>query len=164
MSKNTIFKTITLGVYESGKAYRRALAKAGFTIDDCANDILDKIQVSQTKVQLDLVILSVAELGFKEAARYDAIYGYDAIYAKAKELGLQLCPAEVGPTLRLTYSDQLRGEWLWIAMDPLPDSDGGLVVFGVAHSSDGRGLRGDDGVSAYLWGPDGRFVFVLPRK
>jgi len=157
MSKNTIFKTIILGLYESGKAYRQALFNAGFCIRDCASNILDKIQVSQTRVQLDLVILSVAELGFKEAR-------YDAICAKAKELGLQLCPAEVGPTLRLTYSDQPYGEWLWIAMDPLPDSDGGLVAFGVAHGSDGRGLAGDDGVSAYVWGPDGRFVFVLPRK
>ena len=153
-----IFKTITLGVYESVKAYREALTKAGFRIGDWATDILNKIQVSQSQVQLDLVMRSVAELGFEEAARYDAIY------AKAKELGLQLCPAEVGPALRLTYSDQPCGEWLWIAMDPLPDSYGGLVVFGVAHARDGRVLAGDDGVSAYAWGPDGQFVFVLPRK
>lgn len=153
-----VFKTITLGVYESGKAYSRALARAGFTIGDWASNILDKIQVSQSRVQLDLVVRSVAELGFDKATRYDAIC------AKAKELGLQLCPAEVGPTLRLTYSDQPYREWFWIAMEPILDSDGALRVFEVRHVSSARCLYGYCGTPDCLWDPDDRFIFVLPRK
>ena len=156
--KFQIWKTITLGLYESAKAYRKTLIKAGFAIGDWSSDILNKIQVSQTRVQLDLVILSVAELGFGEATPRDKIY------ARAKELGLELCPAEVGPALRLAYPNQPYVEWLRIAMDPIPDSGGDLGVFGVDRDSGDPWLSGCYGVPGYLWNPGYRFVFVLPYK
>jgi len=48
------------------------------------------------------------------------------IYAAAKERGLELCPAEVGPQLRLQYQDQLD-EWLVIGMEPILGPDGTLA-------------------------------------
>ena len=62
--------------------------------------------------------LSVKELGFNDGAYYKDIC------TKALELGLELCPAEVGPALRLVYKDQSRGEWLRIAMEAITGSDG----------------------------------------
>ena len=153
-----IFKTITLGIHKSVKAYREALTNAGFRIGDWASDILKKVQVSQSEIQLDLVILSVAELGFKEATRLDRIY------AKAKELGLELCSPEVGPALRLAYPDQPYGEWLRIAMEPLAGSDDSLRVFKVVYGHDGRWLHSRYGLPDDLWLPGSRWVFVLPRK
>ncbi|MDP2855953.1 MAG: hypothetical protein Q8N90_02395 [bacterium] len=153
-----IFKTITLGVCKSIKDYREALIKANFRIGDWASDILNKIRVSQFQVQLDLVVRTVADLGFKEAARLDRIY------AKAKELGLELCPPEVGPALRLAYPDQPHDEWLRIAMDPISDSGGPLRIFGVVHGDDGQWLDSGSGNPGGLWDSDDQFLFVLPRK
>ncbi|HRY76966.1 MAG TPA: hypothetical protein P5524_02290 [Candidatus Paceibacterota bacterium] len=152
-----IFKTITLGVYQSVSAYREALEKAGFRIGAWASDVLNGIQVSQSQVQLDLVALSVADLGFKEAVQPDQIY------ARAKELGLELCPPEVGPALRLAYPDQPQGEWLGIAMELIFDRHDDPGVFNVGYDGD-RWLSGDYGHCAFLWLFGCRFVFVLPRK
>ena len=58
------------------------------------------------------------QLGFPNGATLKEIY------AKAKDLGLELCPAEVGPLLRLNYPDQPNGEYLRIAMETINDSDG----------------------------------------
>ncbi len=153
-----IFKTITLGVYQSVSAYREALEKAGFRIGAWASDVLNGIQVSQSQVQLDLVVLSVADLGFKEAAQPDQIY------ARAKELGLELCPAEVGPALRLAYPDQPQGECLRIAMELISGSCGFLGIFEVGYDINGWWLSSDYDNLAGPWFLGGRFVFVLPRK
>lgn len=157
-AKFPIFKTITMGVYGSVKAYRDALTKAGFRVGDCASDILNKIRALQSQVQLDLVVRTVAELGFKGATRLDRIY------TKAKELGLELCPPEVGPALRLAYPGQPYDEWLRIAMDPISASVGTLSIFKVAHDVDGRWLDSSYVCPDDLWYPGHRFVFVLPRK
>ena len=62
------------------------------------------------------MVLSVLELGFYRSAKYKDLC------AKAPELGLQLCAAEVGPALRLSYQDQPGGERLRIAMKAITDS------------------------------------------
>jgi hypothetical protein len=50
----------------------------------------------------------------------------DEIYAKAAELGLELCPAEVGPQLRLSYSGT---EWMYIGMKQITGRVGYPSVF-----------------------------------
>jgi hypothetical protein len=102
------------------------------------------------------VVLSVAELGFREGAKYSEIR------ARALELGLglELCPAEVGPALRLAYKDQPRGEWLIIAMNTISVSDGDLRVFRVGHDDGGLWLGGDYRRPGDFWRSDRRFVFV----
>ena len=90
-----VWKMVKLGTCKTPGAYRKALKKAGRSIGDWGDDILGRITCSQEEIDLDLVVLSVADLGFKDGARYADIC------AKAVELGLELCPAEVGPALRL---------------------------------------------------------------
>ena len=131
-SELNLWKTVTLGLKKSPKDYRKAIKKDGCRIGDYAGQILNKTEVSQTEVEVDLVVVTVGELGFKDGARRDVLY------ARAIELGLQLCPAEVGPALRLLYKDQPRGEWLRIGMEPITDSDGFPFVFGVDYDSDVR--------------------------
>ena len=86
---------------------------------------------------VDLVRLKVSDLGFSGATNIQDIY------IKAAELGLELCPPEVGPQLRLNYDqvfkrEQPKGEWFYIGMKPVSDSDGYPYVFYVDRNNDGR--------------------------
>ena len=155
-----IFKTITLGQHKDYKSYCKALLLEadGYRIGDCAGQILKKIEVSQTPIELDLVVMTVGELGFPDGARGDAIYDH------GKQLGVELCPAEVGPALRLVYKDQPHGEWLRIAMEPITDSDGDPRVFGVGNGNGVRWLDSGYGRPDRVWDTINRWVFVAPRK
>ena len=154
-----VWKTIKLGTIKNADALRKALKKADFKIGDWGNDILGKPAFTVTSVEeeIQLVNLSVADLGFKDGANYGNIC------AKAKELGLELCPNEVGPQLRLQYKDQPKGEYLRIAMEPITDSDGRLLIFFVAHDVDGLWLFGNYGDSDSFWLAYYRFVFRLRK-
>lgn len=152
-----IWKTITLGI-KSPSEYRKALKANGYRIGDYADQILDKVKVSEPVIQLDLVVKTVAELGFKNGAARQQIYD------QAIKIGLELCPAEVGPALRLQYPDQPYGEWLRIAMEPIADSVGDLEVFGVGRDGGGRWLLGFCGRPGFFWLAGDRWVFVAPRK
>ena len=106
----------------------------------------------------ELVEVSVRALGFEEWTRYKDIC------KRAEELGLELCPAEVGPQLRLQYKDQPTGEWLNVAMNAINGSDGNPNMFDVNRNDDGLWLDSDDGRPAYEWNPEYRFVFLCPRR
>jgi len=110
------------------------------------------------ETEIDLVVVSNDDLGVKKGAYFKDTY------KRALELGLVLCPNEVGPQLRLQYTDQPMGEWLLIAMDPIEDSDGDLSVFRVGRDGVGAWLFGYYGHSGRRWSADSRFVFALPRK
>lgn len=154
-----VWKTIKLGNYKNADEFRKALKKNGFKTGDWANDILDKpaFTVAGAEEEIQLVNVSVADLGFKNGATYKGIC------AKAKELGLELCPNEVGPQLRLQYKDQPKGEHLCIAMEPITDSFGNLSIFHVGHDDDDLWLYGNRGYSVPFWDAHYRFVFRLRK-
>jgi len=154
-----VWKTIKLGTLKNADEFRKALKKNGLKIGDWGNDILGKPAFTVTSVEeeIQLVNLSVADLGFKDGANYGNIC------AKAKELGLELCPNEVGPQLRLQYKDQPKGEYLRIAMEPITDSDGYLFIFNVGRGGDGLWLNGVYGRSGRFWVANNRFVFRLRK-
>jgi hypothetical protein len=111
-----IWKPITVGGSKGVNAIRVALetAPCHMTIADDADEILGRpaFPFIKTPVELDLVVLSVFELGFGDET------SLHHIYARAVALGFELCPAEVGPALRLNYLDQPPGDSLHIAMKP----------------------------------------------
>jgi len=159
--KFNVWKTINLGTgLKTTDDFRKALKGRGFNIGNWANDILGKpaFTAATEATEIDLVKVTVAELGFKKGARHDQIY------ERAKELGLELCPSEVGPQLRLQYQDQPNGEWLLIGMEPVADSDGDLNVFGVRRHDSGRWLDGHWGGPGHVWDAGYRWLFCLPRK
>lgn len=158
-ASTVVWRTIKLGTYKSVKTLRMALERADNRVSDWATDILAKpaFTVASEVTEVDLVILSVEELGFKEGACYKDIY------ARAKELGLELCPAEVGPQLRLQYPDQTPGEWLRVAMEPITGLAGDPILFGVERRGSGRWLDARWGSSGGVWDSGDRFVFVLAR-
>ena len=154
-----VWRTVKLGTCKTSDEYRGALKKAGRCSGDRADVILRRISCLQEEVDLNLVVMSVGDLGFKGRAYYGDIC------AKAVELGLELCPAEVGPALRLQYGDQPRDEWLRIAMEAITDRHGDRCIFVVRH--DGGGdlwLGAGRGHPGFVWGADHRFVFVRPRS
>ena len=149
-------KTLKLGTFKNVDGIRKALNTCGYEISAWASDMLGKsaFAMSKTEMEVELVNISVAELGFKDGARYADICKC------ANELGLDLCPSEVGPQLRLQYKDQPKCDYLIVAMDAIADSSGNLRVFQVSRDGYGRYyLRSDDGKPDDFWGGTRRFVF-----
>lgn len=138
------------------KITTKDLNKAGFEVGTYASQILEK--VTFRKQEVELKVISVKELGFTQYTRYDAIC------AKIKDLGYELCPAEVGPALRMAYNDQPEAEWLGVAMEPIADLGRGLDIFSVLRDNDGRGLVSSYGSPGTLYFPVDGFVVVMPRK
>jgi hypothetical protein len=139
-------------------ATSKALTSNGFRISDWAGDILKKTTLASAETEIELVLVTVSGLGFTKATRRDVIYD------RARELGLDLVPAEVGPQLRLQYTDQPLNEWMVMAMEPIAYSDGGLGVFRVVHNHDGRWLSADYGIPGRMWSPDYRWVFARRKQ
>lgn len=147
------WRTINLGTYASNTELRQALTDGDYRISNWASDIVGKTPVASEPLTLDLVLVTVADLGFPQGATRQAIY------EKAQTLGLHLCPAEVGPQLRLQYPDQPMDEWILVGMEPIVGSGGGPRVFGVARDSRGRWLCGSYGDPDDHWRSGNRGVF-----
>ncbi len=156
-----VWKTIKIGTgLKTADDFRGAFCIQRYRISDWAKDFLDQptFTVSNTESEINLVNVSVAELGFTEEAMLRGIY------ARAKEMGLGICPAEVGPQLRLQYDDQPMDEFLSVGMEPIADSDRVLGVFRVGRVGDGLWLYACSGHPVSLWRPDRRWVFVLSKS
>ena len=159
--ETSIWKTITVGGSKGANALRDAMdaAPCRILIGDDADEILGRpaFPFIKSPVELDLVVLSVFELGFSDRA------SLHDIYARAVAQGFELCPAEVGPALRLNYLDQPLGEFLHIAMRPVARYTGELVDFSVGNAGAGLILIGGDGHPDVLLSGAERFVFIRPR-
>jgi hypothetical protein len=147
-----IFKTVTLGKHKTPSQYREAIENAGSRIDNWGNDILGRISCAREEIEVDLVVLSVKELGFNDDASYAHV---------CSRVALGLCPAEVGPALRLIYKDPPRDEWLHIAMEAIPDLDGDPHIFALSRDLY-KWLHGTL-ADSNDYPTNERFVFVKPR-
>jgi hypothetical protein len=123
-------------------------------------------------MEVKIVILRVADLGFLEAATTREIIGtaYDTdqhgisapfTKGRGRQFGLELCPPEVAPEYRLKYKDQPLDERLYVAMRPIISSDGEPRIFVLGHNADGLFLdairaRPDD-----KWHPNNKFMFCV---
>jgi hypothetical protein len=170
-----IWKTITVGGSKGVNAVRAAMeaAPCSIWISDEADEILGRpaFPFIRTPVELDLVVLSVFELGFgDQASRNNSELGFrdqaslHDIYTRALSLGFELCPAEVGPALRLNYLDQPLGEFLHIAMKPVARYTGELVHFTVGGGGAGLLLVGGNGDPDVMHLGVVRLVFVRPHS
>ena len=155
------WRTTTLGTYSGVDAYRRALDSAGIKIGDAANEILGRpaFPFATMKTDVELVLLSAADLGVKSRS------SLADVYARARQVGLELCPAEVGPQLRLDYRNQPLGEALHIAMQPVRTYNGEPTILALANfAPSGLLLIGSDGRSEFMVPSAFRFVFALPTN
>ena len=156
-----VWRTITVGTIADTHALRRALDAADCGVGDLVQQLLSRssFPLSATKATVDLVALSVVELGLQNETAALA-----EIYARAKELGFRLAAAEVGPQLRLQYFDQPIGEILNVGMKPSKTQKGELVIFVVANGGAGLMLLGGDADTKTKFYPSSRFLFVRPAN
>ena len=128
----------------------------GISIGSYARQLLDSKDfiTSENIEDIDLVRLTVGDMGFSNGATTDEID------KKAEELELELCPAEVGPQLRLSYSGD---EYLRIAMKQISGRDGYPSVFSLDRDGAGLWLNSILARPSSWWGTGSRFV-VRTRK
>ena len=141
-------------------ALRNALDAAGCGIGDLAEEILARpaFTLTSTKMDVDLVVLSAAELGVSTD-----ITSLADLYARAQYRGLVLAPAEVGPLLRLQYFDQPIGEFLHVGMKPISMWRGDPAIFVLVNGGAGLVLIGQNGSANVEIPATSRFLFVRPR-
>jgi hypothetical protein len=156
-----IFKTIKLGTgLKSADDFRRALKRSGMKLGDQVSYLLDQsyfeVEVSSKPIEVSLVTLTVAELGFESGA------SYLEVCRRGEELGHDLCQPEYGPQLRLQYKDQPKGEVLYLAMAAISNF-GSLQAFAVEHSVNGLCLNVSDARLDHFCAADKRFVFVCRK-
>jgi hypothetical protein len=120
-SETRIWKTNTVGGSSGVNDVRVAMetAPCPMLIGDDADEVLGRpaFPFGRKPVELDLVVVSVFQLGLGDQASRNDVELSSAVevslrdvYARAVALGFELCPAEVGPALRLEYLDQPLGE------------------------------------------------------
>ena len=154
-----IWKTVRLDTQKSAAGLREALTTWPFGLGDSASAILEKaIAEGSATNAVNLVVLSASEMGFEEEN-----VRLSDFYARARELGLELCPAELGPLLRLQFLDQRLGDFVHIAMKPIA-TNGDLIDFTVANGGAGLLLIGGEASPEEIVAATMRFVFVLPAS
>jgi hypothetical protein len=160
LADTPVWKRITLGAYKGVNSLRTALDAARVRVGDSADEVLGRpaFRFSPEKSDVDLVLVSVAELGFSNGAPLADIH------RRAGEVGLELCPAEVAPLLRLAYTNQPMGEFLNVAMRPIATYAGELVALSIANAGTGPLLIGGDGRPELVMNRMAKLVFVRPAR
>ncbi len=112
--------------------------------------------------EVTLLRLTVAQLGFSDGTTIKQIF------ACAIALGLELCPAEVGPHYRLQYEDQPVVEggsvYVNIGMRQIDDLLGDACIFTIGRDSDGLWFCSDRMNLRPEWGGNEEFLFCLRKK
>ena len=130
----------------------KELQKQNAYVSDWASQIMNSGEFTtlENEEECDLVKLTVKDLGFPSGATTKQIF------EKAFELGLELCPAEVGPLLRLQSKIK---DWTLIAMEQISDRGGDPSIFRLDSHGDQLELFGDDARSDERWDSYYQFVF-----
>lgn len=127
----------------------------------------DKFTTSDTKYSLKTVELTVMDLGFPDGANTAQLF------KRATELGLELCPLELGPHLRLEYLDQPEGYSgnssqqhqapsgsITIASEILTEDDDFPKGFYLRKVNGVLWLRGYTTDYLHVWKPEDHFIFI----
>jgi hypothetical protein len=145
----------------SKKELLHQLIEKGIKITDSARDMLQSsnFTTAEKPEVADLVRLSVESLGFPEGATTKKIF------ERAEELGLKLCPAEVGPRYRLKYADQPMNKWFRIGMKYIINRvDGHPNVFYLGRNKNSLCLDTTRDEPDNMWHPPSELVVRLRRK
>lgn len=127
----------------------------------------DFLTMTQTQYRVKTVELAVGNLGFSQAVTIPEIY------ERAGEVGLGLCPLELGPYLRLHYLEQPEGYLgkpsrenqapygsITVASEKFTDDEDFPKGFYLRRINGVLWLRGYRSNIDQLWESDVHFVFV----
>lgn len=131
-----------------------------FQLSEYAEDLIDRAGEFATPSEeepMELIFPRVREMGLTGTPITDQVY------QRGLDLGWSLCPAKVGPHLRLQDREQPLGSVYWIAMEPIADRDGYPSVFGLAHNQNGLWLYGSWTEPTRVWDPGHQLVFRLSK-
>lgn len=110
--------------------------------------------ISEVSYALRTVELRVRDLGFADGGTTEQIY------QRAQDLGLEVCPLELGPFLRLQFLDQPEAYRITLSAHKLAEEAGVPNGFYLRRVSAGLWLRGYTATSDFCWDPDEHFVFA----
>ena len=138
---------------------RQRLASASVSLNAYAEQLFEapEFTVSTERLQIRLVTVSLADLGFQTGGTLPAIF------ERAESVGYDLCPPEVAAHLRLQFPDQSAGPYLTVASPRLrPDHIDFPAGFYLRRREDGLWLRGYRTDDDWMWPPTfSSFVFSL---
>ncbi|WP_342538404.1 MULTISPECIES: helicase [unclassified Sporosarcina] len=124
----------------------------------------DYFTTSAKTFSLETVELTIRDLGLPKG---DTL---TKIYERANHLGLELCPLELGPYLRLGYLDQPEGKSsqqhqapngsITVSSETLNNEENFPKGFYLRRIKGDLWLRGYIADEQHVWDPDDHFVFV----
>jgi len=144
---------------KTSKQLQNEMEQANIKISSYAKEMMENSDFVTLKdpEEINLVQLSVADLGLSGHPTTDEIY------ARIEELGLELCPAELGPHYRLQNLDQPVGDWRYVGMKQITVAGGRPSVFRLERYGGGLWLRGSWARPVNEWGSGHRFLFRLRK-
>lgn len=144
---------------KTAEQYHFKMAASGISPNEWIEDMIDNMPALHGPTTLKLKVMSVDDLGLDHAATTAEIY------ARAKEMGMSLCPAQVGPELLLQYfHDQSLEtlEFLKVAMESIKDGSGSENVFQVIFTpGKGADLAADHGFMVKPHHIHEKFIFTV---
>ncbi len=168
----TIIRTIEVGGLTKFQLIQK-LQQHSVLMNESAERLFadNKFTTSDLTYFLKTVELTVRDLGFAEGATTAQIF------KRASEVGLDLCPLELGPRMRFQYLDQPEG---YLGKPSLPHQApyGSITIASEVLSEDedfpkGFYLRRIDGVlwlrgyrakQTYVWKPDDHLIFLSNKE
>lgn len=162
--KFKLWKQIRIGTgLETAEDFVAAIKAAGMWIGEnyTTQMLRDSNQLKLPKKPglIQLTNPSLDELGLR-----DKHTPWEVVFNAGVEQGLLLCPHEVGPQLRIQYSDQPVGKGLMIAMEPIWGSTDYSDIFTIGNKDGSKYLLDESTDNPGLYGPEQRFVFQLPPE
>lgn len=145
--------TVTLGTHASGADLFDTLIEEKCRVSIWSTQALNNpdFPVVAEKITVDIVVISMPEMGFAEGE----LATLDTIYDRAKQMGLETCPVETAAQLRLQFRDQpdwRTGERLgdfFVASEPFVlTREGFPKIFSVAR--DDRYPHRETGIGLWL--------------
>ena len=158
--------SVKLGVeFKTTDDFIKAIENRGGFINSSARDIMSKPEFvfSEKDTEVRVVILSVGNLGFSNNKSIEEIIN------RAKELGLEPCPPDIGPKLCIQNLIQEKKDgskdasiYCVIAMAPITNSKNELRLFDVIIDNEDyiNGLTTDSGSPSKYYRVDYPFAFV----
>lgn len=167
----TIRRTVEVGGLTKQQLIKR-LQEYSILLNEYGEKLLtdEKFTTSDTGYSIQTVEITVRNLGFPEGATTAQIF------KKASELGLDLCPLELGPFLRLEYLDQPEGNSgnlqqhqaptgsITIATKILTEDDNFPKGFYLRRINGELWLRGYIADGLHVWNPNDHFIFCLTKE